>query len=635
MLTLDQLASDWLAPRAEADFSLPAITNFRGAVQAAWGVSGIQNWICPPTGMATPTATLFLEDAGRIRRFPRAVEYRWRAYQIERRGGGVESILRMPAGLPGVMERLRFNRAMKVHIVFGGLARVWRFTDYWNLPPEDVPMLNARLSGGGFLLEDTKTFGRAEFVVPGRRAVYDDLQAWLDGEPPVERGRVGVATLEVEAGDEVTWYGLQGCEPCEPFDPDEGWESGRRAWETVWEAAFTPGNRVFTGHLPAVRGDLERLYDMSVLTLLMTRRMLPALPERAGVATGGQCIWNEEPRPVALAYVIGGPEGAPTTSFLWELMFQAPMLARLDPGVLRAQMEAFMRVDLHQHWGVETVSGRGAGMGYGVNAGAFLSCVSDYVRLTGDREWALRHLAYLRTCARPELTDYGHSQHILECVSTYEHTIASFNALNVAGLRTLAELTGEAHYAEAADRLAARVIDLYAGGPFACLLPDGSRRVVRTILDFVYVGRSLEQDLSEPVKTGMLAFFREELRTDDWLYALSPRDGNALTPDLPSFQTYRADHQATGAYDGWPALAASVLARFGRCDEALGWLRRLERLTHEGPFGQAHFIHPDGCRKASFFNGNMYLEPAGCAFATVLLEDFGWAGRALPGGPRP
>jgi hypothetical protein len=527
----------------------------------------------------------------------------------------------MPAGRAGVMQRLRFDRPARAHLVFGGLPRVWRFTDYWNLPPEDVPMLNVRDGGDRFVLEDTKTFGRAEFVVPGERRIYSDIHAWLDGEDPVDHGRIGVATLDVGAGDEVTWYGLQDAEPPGSLDLARAWDSGMADWERVWQAAFTPGNTEFSGHLPARRGDLERLYDMSVLTLLMTRRILPPLSDRAGVATGGQCIWNEEPRPLERAYVVGGPEGAPTTSFLWELEFQAPVLARLDPAVLRTQMEAFMRVDLHQHWGVETVSGRGAGMGYGINAGGFLSCVRDYVRITGDRDWAMRHLEYLRTCARPELTDYGHYQHILECVSTYEHTIASFNALNVAGLRFLAELTGEAEYTRAADALARQVIGLYAGGPFACAQPDGSRRVVKTILDFIYVGRSLHPELPEEIRRGMAEFFRSELQTEDWLYALSPSDENALTPALPSFQTFRADHQATGSYDGWPAAAAAVLARFGRAEEAAAWLRRLERLTNEGPFGQAHFIHPSGTRKASFFNGNMYFAAAGCGYAATLLDD--------------
>jgi hypothetical protein len=360
---------------------------------------------------------------------------------------------------------------------------------------------------------------------------------------------------------------------------------------------------------------------MSVLTLLMTRRKLAPSTPRAMIATGGQCIWSEVTKPLECAYVWGGPEGAPTTSFLWELEFQSPMLARLDPAVLRAQLEAMMRVDLHRHWGVETVSGRGAGMGYGVNPGAFLSCVADYVRITGDRAWAMKHLDHLRSCARPELTDYGDCQHILECVSTYEHVIASFNGLNVAGLRFLADLTGETGYAQQADALARRVLTLYEGGPFACLQPDGTRRVVRTILDFIYVGRYMTRDLPADIRRGMLAFFESELQTDDWLYALSPRDPDALTTRLPTFQRFRADHQATGSYDGWPARAVSVLLRFGERDKALAWLRRIQELTREGPFGQAHFIHADGTRKASFFNGNVYFEAAGCGFAAALLDD--------------
>ncbi|MFO1053885.1 MAG: hypothetical protein U1F36_16835 [Planctomycetota bacterium] len=626
MLTLDDLASDWQHPDCEADFSLPAIVNFRGVVQAAWGVSGVQNWICPPTGLATPTALLYRRHGDRIRRVPRdGVRYRWRAYQIERTGHGVSTVLRMPADRDGVMERLRFEEAGTYYLVFLGLPRVWRFTDYWNLPPADVPMLNVRCTSRGFALDDTKTFGAAEFVVPGACAVFDDLQSWLDGEAPRERGRVGVATLEVAPGDEVVWSGVQGCEELEALDVEFEWERARSHWETTWRAAFTPGNTEFSGHLPVVDGEFARLYAMGVLSLLQTRRVLPRPSPRAAIATGGQCIWSETadaPARLERAYIALGPEGGMTTSFLWELSFQAPLLARLDPTVLAAQLDAMQRVDLHRHWGVETVSGNGAGMEYGVNAGAFLSCVADYVRITADRNWAESRIAYLRTCARVGFRDYGSCQNILECVSTYEHGIASFNALNVAGLRLLHELTGESGFASAADGLARAVLDLYTDGPFACVQPDGSRRVVRTILDFVYVGRCMTNDLPPPVRDGMVAFFDTELRTTDWCFALSPRDPDALTRALPSFQTFRADHQATGAYDGWPALAASVLLRFGRAKAARDWLLRIQELTREGPFGQAHLIHPNGrARKASFHNGNCWFAAAGCAFATLFLDE--------------
>ena len=624
MLSLDDLAGGWLAPEREEDFSLPAITNFRGVAQAVWSVSGVQNWICPPTGMGTPTALLYFRDGTAIRRFPARAEHRWKAYELERRAGGVSSAVRMTAGKDAILERLAFDRSGTFYLVFLGLPRVWRFTDYWNLPPEDVPMLNVRSTGRGFLLEDTKTFGRAEFVVPGRLSVHSDLQAWLDGEPPCDRGRVGVAELSVNAGDRVAWWGVQGCEESLPeIDPEGDWESARDHWNEVWTAAFTPGNAHFSGSLPRFDGPLERLYAMAVLSLLLCRRRLPRPTRRSSIATGGQCIWNGgESSPLEIAWVWGGPEGAPTTLFLWELEFQAPLLARLDPSVLRGLLEAMIRVDLGRHWGFETVTGRGAGMGYGVNPGAFLSCVADYVRITGDRGWALERIDYLRGCCRPGLTDYGSYENILECVSTYEHKIAAFNALNVQGMRFVAGLTGDAALERQADLLAKEVLSLYAGGPFACLQPDGSRRIARTVLDFVYVGRAMTRDLPHEMRRGMTEFFERELRTSDWLRALSLRDPNALTPSLPSFQTFRADHQATGSYDGWPARAASVLLRFGEKAKALDWLARIQELTHEGPFGQAHLVHPDGkARKASFHNGNCYLESAGCGFATTLLED--------------
>ncbi len=669
-MTLDELAGDWLAPEAEEHFSLPAITNSHGMVQAAWDIAGVQNWICPPTGMNTPSVLLFYRDGDRIRRFPRGgIEYRWKAYEIERRGGGVRSAVRLAPQGGELLLRITFDRPLEAFLVVTGLPRVWRFTDYWNLPPEDVPQLNLRrVAASEFELTDTKTFGRALFRMPGECQVYSDVQSWLDGERPTARGRIGVAQVRAETGRTIMVQAVQGCELELPAlsAPEEAWDAARAHWERVWQAAFTPGNAEFSGHLPtyeqAMRhlGDraphLSRLYHMSVLTLLMTRRRIPAPTPRSLVATGGQCIWtppeahsappetrSSEPpagdgsgaKSVRLdrAYVWGGPEGAPTTSFLWEVEFQAPLLARLDPAVLRSQLEAMMRVDLRRHWGIETVSGAGAGMGYGVNAGAFLSCVADYVRITGDKAWARAHLPYLASCLRPELTDYGDCQNILECVSTYEHTIAAFNALAVQGLRFMAELTGEARYAEQAAALAERVVGLFAGGPWACAQPDGSRRVVKTILDFVYVGRAMTRELPEHVKRDMTAFFAEELQTEDWLYALSPRDPDALTPRLPAFQTFRADHQATGSYDGWPARAASVLLRFGQRERALAWLGRVQELTREGPFGQAHFVHaadspaarergfPSRTRKASFFNGNCYFESAGCGFATTIIED--------------
>jgi len=77
----------------------------------------------------------------------------------------------------------------------------------------------------------------------------------------------------------------------------------------------------------------------------------------------------------------------------------------------------------------------------------------------------------------------------------------------------------------------------------------------------------------------MLLFFKEELETSDWMVALSGIDDDSLTRALPTFQTYRADHQSTGCYDGWPGLAASVRLSFGDESATLDWLRRMSRVT--------------------------------------------------------
>ena len=84
----------------------------------------------------------------------------------------------------------------------------------------------------------------------------------------------------------------------------------------------------------------------------------------------------------------------------------------------------------------------------------------------------------------------------------------------------------------------------------------------------------------------MLRFFVSELETRDWMLALSADDADSLTTVLPTFQTYRADHQSTGSYDGWPGLAASVRLAFGDEQATLDWLRRISAVTREGPSGR-------------------------------------------------
>ena len=645
---VSSLAGSWLAPEREETFALPTVANSAGLVQVAWGPTGIQNWVAAPLGCPTPTGRLYrLGEGGPRRVDPAGTRYRWAPWAVEREHPVVSCTTTLHAEDAAVTEALRFHEDGTYLLVFGGLARTWSFTDYWNLPPEDVPQLSASWDGEAVLLEDTKTFGLARIVPtcrPTSVRTYRDLDEFHAGRAAEGRGRLVALEFSVRAGDEVRWSAALGTD--RSVTPVSSADDAATASAELWKSAFTPGNLHFSGHLPALdfaQPELTRLYYMSVLSCLNSRRTMPTTSHRARFATGGQAIWAGSAQPLTTAYTWGGSEGAPTTSFLWEVQQQAALLARLDPQVLRTQLEAFLRADMSSHWGIDVLTGRGVGMWYGVNDGAIITCCADYLRITGDLAWLdhevdgssvrvhlLRHLDRIDELASgAALSDFGKAENLLECISTYEHRVASFNAMAAWCHRYAATVLdpdrAELHLARA-EAVEAAVRDLMRPeGYFDCDTPDG-RRAVRTCLDFIYVGRFMGDRLDEAERAAMLRFFVSELETVDWMRALSLADSDAFTDRMPYFQTYRADHQACGSYDGWPGWAAEVRLRFGDVDDTLAWMRRMSAVTWEGPFGQAHWTgttEEEGrlpATKSGFFNGNCYLEACGVTFATTLLD---------------
>jgi hypothetical protein len=88
--------------------------------------------------------------------------------------------------------------------------------------------------------------------------------------------------------------------------------------------------------------------------------------------------------------------------------------------------------------------------------------------------------------------------------------------------------------------------------------------------------------MSRKQKTEMVQFFRRELQTPTWMRALS-------TKDLDVTFSIRPDHQWTGAYTAWPALALSGLFVAGERDVAFDWMKGLAKTAMQGPIAQAHF----------------------------------------------
>jgi hypothetical protein len=120
-------------------------------------------------------------------------------------------------------------------------------------------------------------------------------------------------------------------------------------------------------------------------------------------------------------------------------------------------------------------------------------------------------------------------------------------------------------------------------GVWLCAQPNGQFLKVRHVYDFITVIKWMAEDLSPEMRREMVAFVQRELMTEWWMRALSLEDPAASGSDRP-------DHGPMGAYDEWPALTLEAFCKLGFGKEALDAFYRFEKVTHEGPYAQAHEV---------------------------------------------
>lgn len=362
-------------------------------------------------------------------------------------------------------------------------------------------------------------------------------------------------------------------------------------WNAEMKAAFTPNNGRYSGYLPTlVTNDdsVKQLYHTAALHALYFRRTTP------------HSVYGT-------TYVTLLPRYWETATFLWDISLSAMLLAMLDPAVLRRMMETWMTVDVHQHFGTEFLTGAGIGPWYSVNDYAMSRMAKEYLRWTGDKAWldkevggkkVLDHIVnYAEHWRKLDtnkhgLADYGGVNNLLEAVSSYVHEVAGLNAANVYNLRFAAELLdfkGQKQRAAAmrkeAEELGGRVQELYVPGEgiWKCRLPDGSYNIVHHCYDFGTTLIAIGDLMPQTQKREMVEFFKRELQTPTWMRALSTRD-------LDVTFSIRPDHQWTGAYCAWAALALSGLYVAGETDLAFDWIKGLAKTARQGLIAQAHFV---------------------------------------------
>ncbi len=623
--TVEDLTSAPLTHRFGDLFNPPALTNFRGSVQAAIDITAIRCLNFPPfatsdtfppvTWSDSVTGALFV-DGRYFASTGQPVTFVWRPDRIVRRstydGLRLRSDTVLPMGRTAAIVRLRVRNvsgaSRRVHLRFGFKATITMNTSDWDRP----------IAPAEFDNEVSADATRKALLFEARHSTAVSLQGCVPLADAVRAHGVEVSrTLRSGAVWELYYLNViaeDGDEARATYDalaqaPEHAFARARDDWNAELAAAFTPGNDRYSGALPRLETadeDLQHLYHQGMLGVVYFKR--------------------ETPRAVtSRTYTTLMPRYWQTISWLWDHQLSSIAHVMLDPSVTRAMCEQWMALDIHQIMGTNWMTGQGLGSAYAINDYAIIKIAHDYVRWSGDEGWLGRdvttaagtshaiidrlqsyaeHWQTLRTPAG--LADYGGLSNLLECVAAYTHEVAGLNAANVYGLRAVAAMlaaTGRSADArrlvDEAERLLPRIQTLYREGEgFWCARHrDGRLEPVRHCFDFHTILNTIGGDLSARQRDEMVRFFREDLQTPTWMHALSPRDADAIFDIRP-------DHQWTGAYVAWPAEAATALLGAGEVTLARDWIRGLARTARQGPFGQAHFVEAavapeaDGARKA-------------------------------------
>jgi hypothetical protein len=606
--TVDSMRSITMTHKFGDLFNPPGLTNQWGCAQAALDAVAVRSIAFPPfaqgemnvaplgAGGELQTAVLYVdEEYFAATKTP--IEFVWQPDRVERRavykGLEITSVTIVPFKTMAVAVKFSVKnvsgarRQTEIKLAINGGAT--KSVKPWNAAYSPGEYDNARTIDKGRNAILCKSKYTDAYVIQGASPTPTELlPSWIVYRFELAPNETRSFTFVNSLGESQSFVEKHYDAIVNSFDKVLSETTGE--WNAELKAAFTPNNGRYSGYVPTlVTSDesVKRLYHSAVMSALYFRRTTP------------HSVYGT-------TYVTLMPRYWETTTFLWDISLSAMLLSMLDPAILRRMMETWMTLDVYKHFGTEFLTGAGVGPWYSVNDYAMSRMAKEYLRWTGDRAWLDKEvggkkvLDYLVSYAenwrkldtnKHGLADYGGVTNLLEAVSSYVHEVAGLNAANVYNLRFVAELLdykGEKDRAAAmrkeAEDLGKRVQQLYVDGKgiWRCRLPDGSYNEVHHCYDFGTTLMNIGDLMPAKQKKEMVAFFRRELQTPTWMRALS-------TKDLDVTFSIRPDHQWTGAYCSWAALALSGLYVANETDVALEWIKGLAKSARQGPIAQAHF----------------------------------------------
>ncbi|MGI8468471.1 MAG: hypothetical protein ACR2N3_08460 [Pyrinomonadaceae bacterium] len=606
--TVDSMRSIVMTHKFGDLYALPGLTNQRGCAQAAMDVVGVRSIAFPPfaqgemnvaplgAGGELLTGILFV-DGEYFAATKTPIEFVWQPDRIERKTKykdlEINSTTIVPFKTMSVAVKFTVkntsNERRKTEIKLAINGGASKLVAPWNAAYSPGEYDNARAVDKNRNAVLCKAVHSEAYVLQGAHPAPNRvLPSWLIYNFELASNESKTITFVNSLG--ATTSDAQKDYDSIIKDFDAAAKATTDEWNAELKAAFTPNNTRFSGYLPTlVTNDesVKRLYHSAVMSALFFKRTTP------------HSVYGT-------TYVTLAPRYWETTTFLWDISLSAMLLAMLDPQILRRMIETWMSLDIYKHFGTEFLTGAGVGPWYSVNDYAMSRMAKEYLRWTGDKAWLDKEIngkkvfdlliSYAEHWRELDvnkhgLADYGGVNNLLEAVSSYVHEVAGLNAANVYNLRFAAELLDFKNQKERANSfrqeataLGKRVQELYIDGKgfWRCRLPDGSYNEVRHCYDFGTTLMNIGDLMPQKQKREMVEFFRRELQTPTWMRALS-------TKDLDVTFSIRPDHQWTGSYTAWSALALSGLYVAGETDIALEWIKGLAKTTRQGPLAQAHF----------------------------------------------
>jgi concanavalin A-like lectin/glucanase superfamily protein len=629
---LDELAGAWMS--AGTLLNMPSVSNFSGSLHVGANLLSFGELTLPPLSLGGECASLSLNGVN-----VQAHESRWYPYQVLRAAtvGAIvlESVVRMAFEQPVVLLELDVTNTAAVtleagiDIQLGGYLRSYPGTWQWTIPRQydDFSAWTSQLAGGGTVLAvtDSESTAAAAFAFGAQPDALtaqggSGTASWQLALRPGERRTIqlvmAAGTVADAAVDSATLAASR-------FPALFG--QAKAFWERRFADAFTPGNGHFSGSLPVLvtaDRELRDLYYRGVASLLALER-------------------TSYPQYFPRVYTTAGPQWGVTLSYFWDTSLFAPLLVLLDPAMASQQAKRWLELGIYNGYAVDALSGALVGPWYSANDLSVFTMLLSYVTLTGDMGFldeqaggtsVIDHMQAIALhwqqleVPATGLADYGAQGNLLEEVPDYVNQVPSLNAANVWMMRQLAALRqdrGETAVAtqllQLAQDLAGRVLGLYVPGQgyWESVHDDGTRVAVRHVYDFDTIGRLMTDDLTPATRSEMATFATTQLLADDWMRALSLADPDAAV-------SLRPDHGSNGAYDAWPALAASAMASLGYYGPMVQMLRGFDAVGAEGPFAQSHQLVPEPSGLVVWERTD--LNPTGQLTVSAWISPASWPG---------